>query len=283
MRSPPLWSDEELQVERDLAEKQFITLRQNEEPLAYYAVWEEIEPQVRAAMRATDAARRIEGADFAKNKTLWQTLRYICAPRISEEDLWTLVGKKFKSVPLESAEQTARVLSSLVDMKRFPWVIGQREATLREMEAAVMSMVTLLTHERLSTNRRSISSKGQESQVSDALLAAGWTLDESRKTILALDQLPCGHFSRERKFGGAKCDVPVRLQDGRLLALECKVSSGPKNSWKRLQREIGGKANLWRGAFEDQVLTGAVLAGVFDLRAHPETSARTDELVGCMV
>ncbi len=267
MRSPPLWSDEELQVERDLAEKQFITLRQNEGPLAYYAVWEEIEPQVRAAMRATDAARRIEGADFAKNKTLWQTLRYICAPRISEEDLWTLVGKKFKSVPLESAEQTARVLSSLVDMKRFPWVIGQREATLREMEAAVMSMVTLLTHERLSTNRRSISSKGQESQVSDALLAAGWTLDESRKTILALDQLPCGHFSRERKFGGAKCDVPVRLQDGRLLALECKVSSGPKNSWKRLQREIGGKANLWRGAFEDQVLTGAVLAGVFDLRA----------------
>ena len=56
-----------------------------------------------------------------------------------------------------------------------------------------------------------------------------------------------------------------RLRDGRLLALECKVSNGPKNSWKRLNREVGGKAERWRAAFGGQLVTGAVLAGVFDL------------------
>ena len=40
---------------------------------------------------------------------------------------------------------------------------------------------------------------------------------------------------------GAKRDVPVRLRDGRLLAIECKVSNGAKNSWKRLNREIAGR------------------------------------------
>ena len=58
--------------------------------------------------------------------------------------------------------------------------------------------------------------------------------------------------------------VPIRLYDGRLLALECKVSNGPKNSWKRLHREVGGKSERWRQEFGSQVVTGAVLAGVFD-------------------
>lgn len=80
-----------------------------------------------------------------------------------------------------------------------------------------------------------------------------------------LDALARGGFSRERKVAGAKCDVPVRLHDGRLLAIECKISNGPKNSWKRLNREVGGKAERWRGHFGGQVLTAAVIAGMFDL------------------
>jgi hypothetical protein len=70
---------------------------------------------------------------------------------------------------------------------------------------------------------------------------------------------------RTATFAGAKCDVPVRLHDGRLLAIECKISNGPKNSWKRLNREVGGKAERWRGHFGGQVVTAAVLAGMYDL------------------
>lgn len=58
---------------------------------------------------------------------------------------------------------------------------------------------------------------------------------------------------------------PVRLRDGRLLALECKVSNGPKNSWKRVNREVGGKSEGWRQQFGVMVVTGVVLAGVYDL------------------
>jgi hypothetical protein len=55
------------------------------------------------------------------------------------------------------------------------------------------------------------------------------------------------------------------LRDGRLLALECKVSNGPKNSWKRVNREVGGKAETWRSQFGMQVVTSVVLAGVYHL------------------
>lgn len=97
------------------------------------------------------------------------------------------------------------------------------------------------------------------------MTSSGFDFDESRGALNVLDALDRGSFSRERKIAGAKCDVPVRLRDGRLLAIECKVSNGPKNSWKRLNREVGGKAERWRGAFGTQVVTAAVLAGVFDL------------------
>ena len=91
-------------------------------------------------------------------------------------------------------------------------------------------------------------------------------LKTDRREIRMLDDMPRGSFSAEQKVGGAKCDVPVRLFDGRLLAIECKVSNGPKNSWKRLVREIGGKSTQWRQSLgTQQVLTSGVLGGVFDL------------------
>lgn len=264
--APPRYSNDQLQTERDLSEKQFIAERKGEGPLAYYGMWDLVEPRVKAAIASTSFLRRIEGKDFTKDKLLWQTLRYVCAPRISEEDLWTMVGKKFKTVPTASEEQTAKVLTDLVDTKRFPWVAANREPTDAELDAAITATVTLLTHEQLNTSRRGSASKSQEEQVSDRLITAGWEMDKSRAAISTLDQLERGSFSRERKVGGAKCDIPIRLKDGRLLAIECKVSNGPKNSWKRLSREVGGKAETWGKVFGQQVITGGVLAGVFDLK-----------------
>ena len=263
---PPHWSEQDLRESRDLAEKRFIAERQKEGPATYYGTWDSIEPDVRVALEKTKNLRSIQGSALLENKRLWQTLRYICAPRVSEEDLWTLVGKKFKTVPNAFAEATAKTLSALVDMKRFPWVTADREPTSVELETSVQATTTLLAHETLGTARRGLASKSQEDQVSEALLAAKLSLDQSRKAITALDELARGSFSRERKVGGAKCDIPIRLADGRLLALECKVSNGPKNSWKRLQREVGGKADNWKAHYGSQVITAAVLAGVFDLK-----------------
>ena len=67
-------------------------------------------------------------------------------------------------------------------------------------------------------------------------------------------------------LSGAKCDVPTRLQSGRILAIECKVSNSEVNSIKRLIRETGGKADKWRESFGQGLVTVAVLSGVFAVR-----------------
>ena len=122
LQSPQRWSDDALKTDRDLAEKRFIAERQGEGPAAYYGIWERVEPEVREALAATQNLRAIKGAALILNKKLWQVLRYTCAPRVSEEDLWALVGKKFRLTPPVLAESTAETISALVDNKRFPWV-----------------------------------------------------------------------------------------------------------------------------------------------------------------
>jgi len=57
----------------------------------------------------------------------------------------------------------------------------------------------------------------------------------------------------------------VRLKDGRLFPIECKVSNSEVNSTKRLIRETRGKHNDWRREFGGELMTGAVLAGAFSL------------------
>ena len=123
----------------------------------------------------------------------------------------------------------------------------------------------------VATGRRGSASVEQEATVGAVLKAAGFVFDEARTTIEYPDNLERGHYSKERNVGGAKCDVPVRLYDGRLLALECKVSNGPKNGWKRVQREVGGKARVWSAKYGEQVRTAVVLAGVFDLKCLTDT------------
>ncbi len=263
--NPTRWSETELQKDRDLAEARFVLERQGEGPTAFYAAWDVVRPQIERAMALTDNLRDISAQALLKERGLWQTLRYFCAPPVSEEDLWTLVGKKFKNVPVDYAERASEAFESVLDSRRLPWINESCSPTEEESENAIFSTTLLLAHETFKTNKRGSSSKAQEAEVSRALEQAGITFEPSRSAITSLDGLSRFSFSRERKVAGAKCDIPIRLQDGRLLALECKVSNGPKNSWKRLQREVGGKADTWRREFGSQVITGALLAGVFDL------------------
>jgi hypothetical protein len=128
-----------------------------------------------------------------------------------------------------------------------------------------MATTVLWTAQQLWTERRGEASTRQEAATSAALAEAGLVLDASRSQIMLVDDMARGTYSKERRIAGAKCDVPARLHDGRLLAVECKVSNGPKNGWKRVNREVVGKAETWRSHFGAAVLTGLVLSGVFDL------------------
>jgi hypothetical protein len=84
-----------------------------------------------------------------------------------------------------------------------------------------------------------------------------------RRRINALGDLGRGEFCPEALVAGIKCDIPVGLRNGRYLLMECKASSTSVNSVKRLNHEVGDKANRWRLAFGEQAYTIAVLSGVF--------------------
>jgi len=116
--------------------------------------------------------------------------------------------------------------------------------------------------QRTATQRRGEAASRQEAAVKALLAAEGFT-EVPRRSIDSVGDLAPGQYCPEALVAGAKCDVPVALRNGRLLLLECKVSSSAVNSVKRLNRECGDKASRWRGAFGAQAYTGAVLAGVF--------------------
>jgi hypothetical protein len=263
---PPHASRDELKQSRNVAEELFKEQRRDEGPRAFEAVCAEVERKVRHALEVTDDLLDLTGDTLREDPLLFQMLRNFCGPPISEEDLWTLVGgPKFKRVPDGYADETAEVISLVIDSVRFPWVRAARCPTVTERDKAILATTTLVASRVLATNRRGSASVRQEHAVASILAASGFVLDEGRGPIQVLDDLNRGYFSRERVVAQAKCDVPVRLRDGRLLALECKVSNGPKNGWKRVNREVGGKAESWRQHFGTQIITGVVLAGVFDL------------------
>lgn len=262
---PPVWTRERLQAERDMSEQNFIRKRLDEGPKEFQSIVRQVADKVSTALRDTDNLLGLSGQTFIDDPSSWAIFRYFCAPPISEEDLWTLVGRKFKSVPVDLADQTASVILDALDEHRFPWVAHRRPPTEAELRIAVVSTAVLRGQELLRTYRRSDSAK-QEAAVGEALVESGFEFDASRSAITFVDDIGRGAFSRERKVASAKCDVPARLPCGRLFAIECKISNGPKNSWKRLNREVGGKAQAWRNHFgQAQIVVAAVLAGVFDL------------------
>ena len=243
----------------------FTKQRKDEGPRAFAKLYDELKPRVVALFEATDDLRSLTGQLFLDDPDAWQACRYVCGPPISQEDLWTLVGgSKFTRVPARLADDTAEALRVVIDPVRMGWVEKGRAPSEQEREAAILATTVLWTSQQLGTVRRGEASTRQEAATGEALRVAGLTYDELRTPVQFLDDMGRGTYSRERRVAGAKCDVPVRLPDGRLLALECKVSNGPKNGWKRVNREVGGKAETWRQHFGVQVLTGVVLAGVFD-------------------
>lgn len=263
---PPRWSEEQLKADRVVALSRFTELRRDEGLRMFSSTYEELRPAVERALDVSSDLRNVNGDIFRDDPQIWEVFRYICGPPISQEDLWTLVeGPKFKRVPPLFADATAKAIRDVIDPVRFPWVAAGRAPSPEERSAAILATTVLWSAQTLGTSRRGAASLRQETATAEALAEAGFGLDPNRNALNVLDELKRGTYSRERKVAGAKCDVPARLNDGRLLAIECKVSNGPKNGWKRVIREVGGKSDGWRQSFGVQVLTSVVLAGVFDL------------------
>jgi hypothetical protein len=267
--SPKLWIKEEFDTARLLAVGDYITGRTGEGGASYEGFLKEALSAAENLLDATSDLAKLEvGAVLVVEPRLVGPLRYTAGPPISEDDLATMadVPKSPRKLTATQAERIALVLTAARDRTRFPWLATVvREAQESERKAAILATATLWASQRMATLRRTESSTRQEETVLAYVRSQSYTVVPPR-TINVPDNLGRGEACAESIVAGAKADVAIRLFNGRLLLIECKVSGSAINSVKRLNHDVGDKAATWKTAFGAQAYSMAVLAGVFKLK-----------------
>ncbi len=272
MISPPKWEAEVLRAEAKTAVKLF----RKERLLEPLEKWKKAVDENQALFRQLF---RVYGLQNPSQLTpdllaeifkvnLGDALRYLVGPPISKDDLKVLAESSLAPRVLakrpEEAKRIIEIISQALDSRRFPWVKEKRAPRKDEEAAAILASAVLLTAQRVSTDRRSEGKAAQEAAVQKHLQGMGFKLEKPR-TIGTLTDAPApGRFCGESLVGSRKADIAVRLFDGRLMPIECKVSNSSTNSVKRLNNDAAVKAAIWHREFgTKQVVPSAVLSGVF--------------------
>jgi len=206
-------------------------------------------------------------------------LRYVAGPPVSADDLKTLAEvESLARTPLMTRPGDAKaildVIRATVDPRRFPWIAAKRAPTEEEKRAAVFASALLHAAQRLQSYRRNNAKSMQEALVRATLAARGFTGKKLKRIPPGGYQAfpPPGVYSEnEVLFGPAKADVLACLWDGRILAVECKVSNSEVNSYKRLNHDTLAKNTSWGRSFGDAVIPAAILSGVYS-PANVETA-----------
>jgi hypothetical protein len=281
---PPRWTDRQLLASSDKAIDNFILLRRKESQTLYADEWTACQRWVTEIFTASNNLRTAtpdlflpddptkHGTDRNGHERIG-AFRYLSGVPISADDLRTMVEDPLGKRVLPNAVRSEIWQSVEIefDPMRLPWITLGRDPTKAERTGAIYWTAGLMAMERRRTARRQRASSQQESCVRKLLQHCGFTAaTPAPKRIDLASHVPEHTFCTETKVADAKCDVPARLGDGRLLAIECKSSNSAVNSIKRLNRETGGKANLWNSKFGDAVIPAAVIAGVFSLTALRE-------------
>jgi hypothetical protein len=271
------FSQEELEADIAKATALFVKRVMEVVPTLYRPKLEEAKEELAEAFHLTKDLTDLRPEVVAEHPWIVRALRYTAGPPISEEDFRTVTGWPFTPSPnarvvRNAAPRVCEAVRRLADPLLFEWVGDGRVPTDDEREAAINGTAKLLAVERFRTERRGGASKEQEALVRKVLAKEGGLVEVAKppkKTtghIHLAGDLEEGTFCTECVLHGMKCDVPVRLPDGVLMPIECKVNSGQKNGWKRVSREVEGKAARWRETFGSVgIVIGVMLDGNFDL------------------
>ena len=195
--------------------------------------------------------------------------RYLTAPPISEDDLKTLADAKMSPTALRRDPKVAHRLTDVVlhilDPKRFPWIVEDRDPQDGELRTATVASAALAAAQRVQTRRRNEAKSVQEKEVKQFLRDMG-IAEVARRPISNWRDAPDpGQFCSECKLGSSRADMVVGLFDRRVLAIECKASNSEVNSFKRINHEAVGKARSWVADFgRNQLAPAAILTGVFN-------------------
>lgn len=273
MIDPPVWTSDQLELDRAKASAAFSKERL-EEPLEdYLEAFDEYQGHVEEMLETTVDLSQLEAnaLEVLTDPHLLEAFRYLAAPPISEDDLKVLAdAKSLSKGRLQRSPQDVQRLIGIVrqvlDRRRFSWVTEGREPTEAERSAAVMASAALIAASRTQTRRRTLGKEQQEAAVKEALTTLGFQGVPSRK-IPNISHAPHpGEFCGESTLGTRKGDIIVRLWDHRVMPIECKVSNSSTNSVKRLNNDAAVKAGSWKRDFGLlQVVPSVVLSGVYKL------------------
>ena len=178
-------------------------------------------------------------ANMVRGRDQQKTFRYLAAPPISEDDLKavadTTLAPNVLSTDSDKAQRVRDTILSILDPFRFPWMAAPaRKPTKEEVERAVIASAALAAAREVETHRRNTSKSAQEGAVKELLRNMGLTEVVARDIPILTAAPEPDHFCGESRLAGTRADVVARLSDGRVLAIECKVSNSSVNSYKRL-------------------------------------------------
>jgi hypothetical protein len=272
--APPRWTEGEFAAERAISREAFRVERLS-------APLEEWVRVVEQKVREFGALFESHGfANFGSAKPaelaaiyadhLGDAIRYVAGPPISSDDLKLLAEVESLAptrLQAQGGAEAAKVLEVLqlgLDPTRFPWIPEHRQPTPEEEQRAIFASASLRAYQEALSSRRNDAKKAQEDAVKEHLRSIGLK-EAKRRRILTLDDAPPrGHFYSETHVGTKKADIPVRLYDGRLMPIECKVSNSEVNSFKRINEGAQSKAETWHREFgTSQVVPTAVIQGAF--------------------
>jgi len=207
-------------------------------------------------------------ADLVDGRDAQKAFRYLTAPPISEDDLETVAEAALTPsrlrVDVESARRVRDTVLAIIDPHRFPWVREDRQPSNNERERAITASAALAASSDMGTKRRNTSKEAQEQAVKNLLSGLGMKEVRAKEIPILTAAPPPLHFCGETRLAGTRADVVARLKDGRVMAIECKVSNSTVNSYKRLVHDTGGKAAHWYTELgRAQVIPCAVLSGVY--------------------
>ena len=267
-----VWTDAELEADRQRAINIFRDERLKESLEDYLEAFEAAQGSTENLLETTvDLTHFADALDFLTDKELLDSFRYIAGPPISEADLETLSDATLApTLFAEDPDRVRRVIETVMiglDRKRFAWISEKREPSPEERRAAVLATASVMASQKVRTKRSNENSQLQEQAVRDALVYSGFDeVDTGNITPMNL-RLEPGQFCSESLVGSRKADIPIRLWDGRVMPVECKVSNSGTNSIKRLNNDAAVKAKRWIDEFGNMlVIPTAVISGVFKMK-----------------
>lgn len=280
--TPPRWTTAEFEAESERAKARFREERLIEPLEIYMEQFEDVRGRMEDLLETTVDLSRLRdlAGEVVKDARLFEAVRYLAGPPISSDDLKVLSEAELTKTSLakdpDEARRAVEVVLTALDRNRFPWVGEDREPSEGERAAATLASGAMIAARRVMTGRANDAKTAQEAEVADRVEAAGLRRVPAR-TIKTLDDAPVrGEFcAAECLVGSRKADLNVRMFDGRLMPIECKVSNSSTNSIKRLNNDAAVKAETWLDEFGSLgVVPVAVLSGVFKVRNLEQAQER---------